>query len=442
MAGTRTISLVIKVDGKDQITDVTQKIKSVDKASKKAAKSQNELKRNMEGTYNRANRGAKDFSRMSQGMGGLVGAYATVAANVYALSAAFDVLKRSADFSSMIKSTEDLAAATGRNFALIAKDLQKLSGGALNLAESLEAANRIASTGADTSQIKSLVTIATKASQTFGGTTTDTLNRFIGAVQRGRTELVALSGIVVKMDRALADYAASIGRTVPSLSEFERQQAITNAIIQEGNRLLGDVEIDPNPYETLGAAFQDLGREFTEMIRMLGTDNIAILIRDIKLLAVVIGGLVAKSIITKAIPVLEHFSEEMLKNADAAVAVANAKRQAWNEETKTLAENVDKQIALLKKREAAAAQKTIDKSAASQKVVASTRSNKTLDAFRAGFKDSTGAVDVKAIGLAHGQVQKAINKSGRVMKEFGELTQAELKEILLARRVEQTDEKI
>ena len=198
MAGaTKTITLKLIIDDKGEYTAAVKGIKSVTTASNALAKQSNVTNRNLRGVRQSSGSAGKDFSRMSQGMGGLVAAYATVAANVFALSSAFSLLKDSADFSSMIKSTEDLAAVTGRNFATVAADLQKATGGALNLAEALEAANRIASTGADNSQIKELVIIATKASQTFGGTTTDTLNRFIGAVQRGRTELVALSGIVV-----------------------------------------------------------------------------------------------------------------------------------------------------------------------------------------------------------------------------------------------------
>ena len=72
--------------------------KSTEKTTRKTknlTKEQNKLKRNLEGTAQRSGRAGKDFARMSQGMGGLVQAYATVAANVFALSSALAIFSGS-----------------------------------------------------------------------------------------------------------------------------------------------------------------------------------------------------------------------------------------------------------------------------------------------------------------------------------------------------------
>ena len=58
----------------------------------KVTKSTRDASRNMQGLSKRTSNQSKEFSKMSQGMGGLVGAYATLAAQVFSVSAAFQFL--------------------------------------------------------------------------------------------------------------------------------------------------------------------------------------------------------------------------------------------------------------------------------------------------------------------------------------------------------------
>jgi len=337
------LELLVKAQGLDKTAAQLKSMKgAIEQTTAASTKMTNVTKRQLEGTAKRSGSAGKDFSRQAQGMGGLVAAYATVAANVFALTSAFRVLKSAADFSSMIKSAENLQSVLGTNFKRIADDIQKATGGALNLAEALEAANRIAATGANPKQIRELTSIATKAAQTFGGTTTQAINRFIGAVQRGRTELVAQQGIVIKMDRVLNNYAADLGRSVKSLSEFERQQAITNAIIDEGNRLLGDVMIDPNPYETLGKAFQDLTRDILVFLEK-GVDRIAIAFRDNAEAIIAFGVIIGRQILRKAIPVFSDMGAAALDTAARIEKAADAKRKSIKSVTAVLAAEAAKQ---------------------------------------------------------------------------------------------------
>lgn len=224
-------------------------INSVNKATKNLTSEQSKLNRNLRGTAQSANRAGKDFSRMSQGMGGLVQQYATVVANVYALSAAFNVLSRAADLSSMLKSAENYSNKFGISVSNLTKSIQKATGGAFDLAEALPSINKAIATGLSVEKIEKLAIAATKASQTFGGSASEALNRFISAAQRGRVEIIQTLGIVIKTDQVYAEYAASIGKTVKTLSAFDKQQAIVNATIAESENVLGAIVIDPNPFK-------------------------------------------------------------------------------------------------------------------------------------------------------------------------------------------------
>ena len=64
---------------------------------------------------------SRDFAKQAQGLGGLVHVYATFAANLFAVSAAFTVLKNAADTTNMIKGLDQLGAQGGRNLGALSK---------------------------------------------------------------------------------------------------------------------------------------------------------------------------------------------------------------------------------------------------------------------------------------------------------------------------------
>ena len=110
MANTINLKISVGDDGSLRIVGkeaekTADKLDEVTNASKRASKSQKTLDRNLKGTANMTSNGTKQFSKMAQGMtGGLVPAYAVLASNVFALSAAFNFLKRAADVSNLEKS--------------------------------------------------------------------------------------------------------------------------------------------------------------------------------------------------------------------------------------------------------------------------------------------------------------------------------------------------
>jgi hypothetical protein len=241
-----------------QLKKLNTELQRTATGNKKISKTTNEVKRNLEGTYGRSGSAGKDFSRMSQGMGGLVQAYATVAANVFALSSAFLVLRRAADLSSMIKSAEDFSNRFGVSVTRITMQMQEAAGGALSFAEALPTINKAVSAGVGIEQMEKLTVAATKAAQTFGGSATEALNRFISAAQRGRVEIIQTLGVVIKTEQAYKDYAAQIGKTALELSAVDRQQAILNATIAASEIVFAGIKIDPNPFQQLLTTLTDV----------------------------------------------------------------------------------------------------------------------------------------------------------------------------------------
>ena len=98
----KKIQIEIEVNGKMQKATVSAKklrtaLNDVDRASKNTAKSTGTLDRNFKGASQQSANATKNFSKMAQGIGGsLVPAYATLAANIFAVTAAFNAFRRAA----------------------------------------------------------------------------------------------------------------------------------------------------------------------------------------------------------------------------------------------------------------------------------------------------------------------------------------------------------
>lgn len=359
MATTVKLKVLLEAAG---IKPTTEQLKALNKQlsttkvkANSTSKSSNELKRNLEGVSQRAGSTGKDFARMSQGMGGLVQAYATVAANVFALSSAFLVLRRAADLSSMIKSAEDFSNRFGVSVTRITKLMQEASGGALSFAEALPSINKAVSAGVGIEQMEKLTIAATKAAQTFGGSTTEALSRFISASQRGRVEIIQTLGVVIKTEQAYKDYAASVGKTALELTAFDRQQAILNATIAESEKVFAGVTIDPNPFQQLLTTVTDL----KDVMATFATDALTPVVNLFNKSAAAAGVLIAilvKTVTSRIIPALgDQIISTQAKSVEstrlALVAAKKAKRIADKFDAEKGKTSTNTSIAGIKKRD-------------------------------------------------------------------------------------------
>ena len=143
-------------------------LNKVDKDAKKAGKSFSQLDKNAS-SADRAGKGVaqmssnvtKNFSKMSQGItGGLVPAYATLAANIFAATAAFGALQRAAQFEKLLQGFEAIAATTGRTSSIIVQSLKDITDGALSTEQAASSAAAGINAGFSTSNLYALIDIA------------------------------------------------------------------------------------------------------------------------------------------------------------------------------------------------------------------------------------------------------------------------------------------
>jgi len=428
------LELLLKSVGVDaaisSLEKLDKKIKTTGKVTGQLTEEQSKLNRNMRGVAQSSNRAGKDQARMMQGMGGLVQAYATIAANVYALSTAFNILKRAADLSSMLKSAEDYSNKYGVSVRRVVEGLQKATGGAFDLAEALPSVNKAISAGISIDKIEKLGIAATKASQTFGGSASEALSRFISAAQRGRTEIIQTLGIVIKTDEVYKEYANTIGKTVLQLTAIDKQQAIVNATIAESEKVLGAVNIDPNPFQQFLVTLTDLKNRILTFV----TDTVTPLLKmfnESKEVALIFIFFIINAISKKLMPVLDDMAKKSKTMAIEMSASASQSIRAIKAQQAALARL---KILRTEKINPADAQRRV--SAFNQELQLRQQINKHASMTVIADNASTEQ-RVAMLGTQKAALQQAITyyeKHGKMSAKWEGLTITQLKEQLLLRQ--------
>ena len=240
--------------------------KSTEKGTKstdKLSTSQKNLDRNMRGTAKMSGNTTKEFSKMSQGMGGLVGAYATLAAQVFAVSAAFQFLSSASDLRNLIDGQEALGAMTGVAYKTITNSIVEATDAQLKYTEAAKGVAIGTAAGLSATQLEKLGTAAKNTSFALGRDLTDSYNRLIRGATKAEPELLDELGIILRLEPATKKYALSIGKAVTDLTAFERTQAVTNEVLEQAEKKFGGIADQMDP---AAAALGRFTKSFDELV--------------------------------------------------------------------------------------------------------------------------------------------------------------------------------
>lgn len=244
----------------------------LDKAQRKASDGAQQHNKQQKGVAGATSNSTKAFSKMTTGItGGLVPAYAVLAANVFAITAAFGALRRAAAFEQLEAGLVRVGNASGANLPHVAQQLKDITGAAVS-AEAAASATALAfSSGFSSSQLEGLTEVARGASLALGRDMEDALSRLVKGTAKLEPEILDELGIMVRLDDAVADYAKSLNKSSSDLTQFERRQAFLNATIDQGTQKFGDVSraIDPNAYDQLAASFADLTKNALTLVNVV-----------------------------------------------------------------------------------------------------------------------------------------------------------------------------
>jgi len=202
----------------------------------------------MGGAADMTNRGVKSFSKMQQGVGGLVGVYATLAAQVFAVSAAFQFLKSASDVVNLIAGQEALGAVSGVAYKTITASIKEATGGQIAYAEAAKAAAIGTAAGLSPDQLNRLGAAAKNVSHALGRDLTDSFNRLVRGITKAEPELLDELGIILRLDDATKNYADSLGLNANELSVFQKSQAVANEVLTQAEDKFGAINeiMDPS----------------------------------------------------------------------------------------------------------------------------------------------------------------------------------------------------
>ncbi len=283
--------------------------------------------------------GARDFANQAQGLGGLVRLYATYAANVFAVSAAFEALRNSMATDIMIRSMNALGASSGIALGGLAKQFAAATDGAISFREAAEAATKATTAGLSTKQFMELGTVAKGASQALGISMNDAVSRLTRGIVKLEPELLDELGIFTKIGPATEAYARSIGKTADSLTDFERRQAFANAVLAEGREKFGAIAGDSNPYDKLLASLKDTAQQILSVVNGPVSKIAGVLADNIGLIGAALA-LAALKIVQQALPALLDWRKSLAKTAAEA---AERAREISSTYQSNIVESLEKQ---------------------------------------------------------------------------------------------------
>ena len=352
MADKIIFEVVATAKGVKLVQQQTDKLaKSTDnatKSTKKLDKSRDAYNRREKGAASISSNSTKNFSKMQQGIdggggsGGLVRAYALLAANVFALTAAFGVLSRSAQIDTLTQSMEILSTTGGSYIKNIAKQMQVASGGAIDLAQAFRQVSLASSAGLNTKEIEGLTMVAKGAAISLGRDLPDAMDRIFRGAIKLEPEILDEIGLFVRVDEAAQKYARQNNKVVSSLSQIEKRQGFLNEILEQGtNKFEAYAEtIKPDPYIRLAAALGDISQSALSMVNKAFGPMLEFLAESKTALTVVFG-VVVFSLLKLAIPAIGQFNQKLAqsaitakKNADDYVKGLQTQARAQSEATK------------------------------------------------------------------------------------------------------------
>ena len=319
------IEIDVKVDDKGTTKKVGVEAKKAAKGLDGLGKGARTADRNLKGAAQASSNGTKNFSKMSQGVGGLVGVYATLAAQAFALSAAFEFMKKVGDLRVLKDSQVAYASTTGIAIRSLSTEIRAAADGMLTFEEASKSAAIGISSGLGQGQLLNLAKGAAAVSKVLGRDVSDSYDRLVRGVTKAEPELLDELGITLRLEDAKSKYAISIGKTVKALTLMEAKQAVAVEVqSQLDTKFISttdSIDIQANAMKKFGVAFNDLFVSVADFLAGPIEAAAKFFAGNMKSLVAVVA-LFALTIVKSMLPSLDSFEAK-------AVAAADSSAQAF-----------------------------------------------------------------------------------------------------------------
>lgn len=266
---------------------------------------------------------SRSFSKLAQSIDGdnnsLVGAYAALAANIFAVTAAFAALKSAAEVEQVIEGLAASGARLGLSYKNAIVEVRNASEGLLTLEQSARSTAQVLAAGFKTDQLVRITKAAKDASFALGRDMSESMDRLTRGVIKLEPELLDELGIMVRLDEASANYARSLGKSASALTATEKRQGFFNATMAEVEAKFGGLATGA---DTSAAALNKLSAVFGDLSKTVFSVLNTIFVPFAKIFssspAALLGGMLlfASSIKGQLMPALTDAADRMQKLAE------------------------------------------------------------------------------------------------------------------------------
>ncbi len=385
-----TIKFVIDKDGSlkqiaNEAEGAAKATEEFGEAAEQSTKSARSKDRALKGLAQTSANNTKNNAKMAQGIsGGLVPAYATLAANVFALSAAFNFLKKAADVRNLEESQVSYATNTGMALSAVTQRLREASSGMLGFREAAQAAAIGVAKGFSPKQLEDLAKGAKKASTALGRGFEDSFDRLLRGASKAEPELLDELGITLRLADATENYAAMIGKQADELTTAQRSQAVLLETQRQLDDLFGAQDPKKNAFVELSKTFEDLVQKGTQFFLPM-LEGIANVINRSAIAAIAVFGALGIHIM-KQMPMFDKLGEKVENyGKEHDTAYDNAKQDVKDVVTE-IGQEIDAMKALAAARRKAAAEKLGGKESKSKTVQALAGGEELTGQKRAALK--------------------------------------------------------
>ena len=357
MAKKNGVEIPITVTDNGTLKQTEAKSKKAAKGMDKVGKSSRNAQKGIKGVAQTASAGTKNFAGMARGTGGLVGAYASLAAQLFAVSAAFQFLKNAGQLKSLKSGQAAYSSSTGIAMRTLTEDIIAATDAQVSFSDASQAAAIGIASGLNPDQLTRLGKAAKDTSLVLGRDVTDSFNRLVKGVTKAEPELLDELGIILRLKKATEDYGLVINKNADDLTAFERTQAVTNEVLSQSeekySRILAITGGSVNQFAQLGKAFDDIINKLKEIAAAVAGPLATVLINVPYLIFGAIG-LLMKPVLTTILPGLGNVVASTEQ-------IAVAAKKSFNDATKE-AEKYKKSLMSRKMVDPASAQKGVAKS--------------------------------------------------------------------------------
>ena len=189
----------------------------------------------------------KGLASSKSGLTGLVKSFLPVITAAGALTAAYALLKKgiefskeAAQFSRLEESSASMARSIGLDMDEVLEAVRSTSKGMVSDQDIMASSTRamMLGVGSSASEMAQLMEVAAVRGRAMGLSATQAFNDIVTGIGRGSRMILDNLGIILDLDQVYGDYAATLGITAKALTEAQKKEAMTQAVIKDTQGLL------------------------------------------------------------------------------------------------------------------------------------------------------------------------------------------------------------